>query len=158
LNPRHSPVNYELSLIVAAGGNPEKAIRYLEGTIHERESFEPNALLGLAHTELLQKGDMHAKPAHLVASLQYLEIALSLQKRAPHDKELVKVNMTLGWLRMKSLEFEKAEVAFVNALKLTPLDELPDDIVLTFLGSLSSNVENTILHWRHSSGARTREN
>jgi tetratricopeptide (TPR) repeat protein len=96
LNPQHSRINYELSLIAAAWRKPAKAIRYLEGTIHElREFFELNALLSLAHVELFQKGDMHAKPAHLSASLRYLEITLSLQKRSPNDKELVKVNMTL---------------------------------------------------------------
>jgi tetratricopeptide (TPR) repeat protein len=140
-HPKHPRAHYELALIAAAKGKErptQKALEHMKDAIHElKDFFEANALMGLIYAELFQRTTGHTKLKHLNSGIQYLEAAVGLKDkdRAVKVGERIKVYKTLGWLRLKSLEFDKAETALWAAFQLQEEGERHvDDTVLTFLG------------------------
>jgi tetratricopeptide (TPR) repeat protein len=129
-NPAHGRAAYGLALIAASRGQPREAVAHLKAAVTElHDFFEPYALLGLAHAEIYRTSGENMKEA-----IENLSAALAARNKAPNDGELVKIYLTLGWLRIKKLEFESAEESFLKALALQQSAEVTDDQVLMFLG------------------------
>jgi tetratricopeptide (TPR) repeat protein len=111
-------------------------VKYLKEAVRElHDFFEPYAVLGLAYAELYQRADVNAKKEFSELAIRNLEEAVARRDKAPSDSELLKIYMTLGWLRIKSLDFGRAEDAFRKTADLhIKNSETVSDDVLNFLG------------------------
>lgn len=117
LNPNHSKTNYYLGLF-ASREDPKKAIEYIE-KVHQKiyEIFEANALLGLCYARLYKENDPHISDnRNLKQAVKYLKLASKQKTTSINEK--IKVIATLGWLRIKSLKFAKAEICYKEAVEL----------------------------------------
>ena len=131
---KHVRASFNLGLLALAEGKPEDAVKYCKAAEHElHEFFEFNAVMGLAYARLSQMKEQESQELRKQA-IKYLETALAVPRK-PNPTEVVKVRRTLGWLRIKSLEFTEAETQFKEAENLfMQVGENPDDELLLFLG------------------------
>ena len=115
-NPNHPKANFYLGLF-ASQTDPKKAIEYIT-KVHQRlrEIFEVNSVLGLSYAKLYQEADVHSNQNYLKLAIKFLKLARS--QKAPNAIEKIKVLATMGWLRIKSLKFAKAETIFTEAVEL----------------------------------------
>ncbi|OHT03638.1 hypothetical protein TRFO_28888 [Tritrichomonas foetus] len=119
-NPGHVKANFYLGLFESKE-NPKKAIEYISG-VHQSlyDVFEANAAIGLSYARLYQS-DPETNKDMLKQAVKYLKAASN--QNATKDTEKIKVLSTLGWLRIKSLKFGKAETAYSEAVKIYPKSE-----------------------------------
>lgn len=144
--PTHPKANFYLGLF-ASKDEPMKAIDYIEKEgVHSKlyEVFEANSVLGLCYCRLLDRNDILSNEKNFKQAVKYLKLASNQQTNDIIGK--IKVLSTLGWLRIKSLKFNKAEATYDRAVeeyqKLTEdqigsddaSDLIPYDQLLMFLG------------------------
>ncbi|KAH0787572.1 TPR-like protein [Histomonas meleagridis] len=137
-NPKHNAALYFLGLFAAANGEPKVALEYLEKSVREyHDVFEVNAALGLVNAELYQK-DKNQQQRYQRDAIKYLEAAITCaeaSKRPIKNEELLKVYITFGWISLKKLMFDKAEVNFEKAINIyNSIEQVPPDNIFMYHG------------------------
>jgi len=131
---KHYLARFALAKFLHEEGEHEKAINNIEPFIKElHDSAEANALLGISYACMYRDtgNNDHQKNA-LTYMLEAVNISKTSNVVLP---ESYKLFITLGWVQLKSLQFEKAVKSFLEAVERMKANNLGiDDQTLVFLG------------------------
>ncbi|EAY13931.1 TPR Domain containing protein [Trichomonas vaginalis G3] len=128
----HLQAQFAISHLSVAIGKYKVAIDYLKPVIASYTTqFEPHFVLGMALAQAY-KNDNKTDTANQAKAQLSEAIRLSQGKTF---KDLYKVHSTLGWLCLKTLEYDSAYSNLKSSVALLEQNNMkPDDQTLTFLG------------------------
>ena len=142
INPDHFAARYAIAHINLTLGNVDEAIATLEPKIDSLlNKYEAHMVLGMCYaTKYRRNGSIENanKAKTYLSDANRLINNLIKDNKFTADKilngEQYKLYTTLGWLYLKTLEYDKAKTSLSDATKLMEKAGLtPDDQTLTFL-------------------------